>query len=156
LPDAEAVADTSARTRQALASQSAELDDLRLQVPQRRRLFSNNIDVFLMPWSPSRLAQLLSSASSGQRTLARVTAATAAQAEQDMNNELSLLRKDAKKLELVNANLHEQLEAANANALKEKAAAEAHLAQVVQGLKLVIQELEGQLKQQVRFLNLVF
>jgi histidinol dehydrogenase len=109
-----------------------------------------------MPWSPSRLAQLLSSASSGQRTLARVTAATAAQAEQDMNNELSLLRKDAKKLELVNANLHEQLEAANANALKEKAAAEAHLAQVVQGLKLVIQELEGQLKQQVRFLNLVF
>ncbi len=132
--------------RQALAAQSAELDDLRLQVlPPPSSISSCTrclMSHFLSP-------QLLSASSAGQRSLARVTAADAVQSGEELRSELLLLKVQLNKLEQVNVDLHNELKVEKGNAAKQLEGVSADAENVIQELRRVVEELKGQLRQQV-------
>lgn len=132
--------------RQALAAQSAELDDLRLQVPLSPPSSSSNTRCLIPHFFSS---QLLSASSAGQRSLARVTAADALQSGEELRSQLVLLKVELNKLEQVNVDLHKELKVEKDNAAKQLAGASADAEGVIQQLRRVVEELKGQLRQQV-------
>ncbi len=93
--------------------------------------------------------QLLSASSVGQRTLARVTAADTAQLGQELRSELLQLKQELEKLQAENVNLQQDILKEKESAAQQLAAAKADAEHVIQELRRVVEELEGQLKQQV-------
>jgi hypothetical protein len=132
--------------RQALAAQSAELDDLRLQVPPPPPSSGSNTRC-LIPHLLS--SQLLSASSAGQRSLARVTAADALQSGEELRSQLVQLKVELNKLQQVNVDLHKELKVEQENAAKQLAGASADAEGVIQQLRRVVEELKEQLRQQV-------
>ena len=132
--------------RQALAAQSAELDDLRLQVPPPPPSSGSNTRCLIPPFFST---QLLSASSAGQRSLARVTAADALQSGEELRSQLVQLKVELNKLQQVNVDLHKELKVEQENAAKQLAGASADAEDVIQQLRRVVEELKGQLRQQV-------
>lgn len=132
--------------RQALAAQSAELDDLRLQVPPPPPSSSSNTRCLIPHFFSS---QLLSASSAGQRSLARVTAADALQSGEELRSQLVQLKVELNKLQQVNVDLHKELKVEQENAAKQLAGASADAEGVIQQLRRVVEELKEQLRQQV-------
>ena len=95
------------------------------------------------------LFQLLSASSVGQRTLARVSAADTAQLGQELRSELLQLKQELEKLQTENVNLQQDILKEKESATQQLAAAKADAEHVIQELRRVVGELEGQLKQQV-------
>jgi hypothetical protein len=93
--------------------------------------------------------QLFSSASAGQRTLARITAADAAQVGEELRSELALVKDELQKLKQLNANLRDELVAEKEKATRQLAGAKADAEDVAQELRRSIGDLKCQLKQQV-------